>query len=386
MSEFHLLEPVSDVSPEQSSGDFKYFRKTNRSAHFEQAVAAGRPYISSGRLQAARRSRKDVHYWERIDAIAALASAPPRYPVLERRESFHEAFFYERYHPHVIKEQFRQRQTSLEHGKQTFDGIVKEKYNFKETRAKSAGKQPKDEFEWTRDLWYTWLDEYIAELDRRESRRQQRDTKRQSVHIAPVNVPSAASYDDDEEEEGTSRKATNTSLEPIINLELSDSDERRFIENEIHRLTVLINRDPRDVFSLTRRGGLLRKLGLFHDALNDLSLAIYIEPSFMDAYWQRALIYMIFEHYDQALDSLNMCIKFNKSHAGAYKLRADVYVIKNDMALANANYSQAIRYNPTDHEAYFRRAQTYERRNEILLAMDDYVQVTRLNPKNIEAW
>jgi len=106
----------------------------------------------------------------------------------------------------------------------------------------------------------------------------------------------------------------------------------------------------------------------------------------MDAYWQRALIYMIFEHYDEALDSLNMCIKFNRSHAGAYKLRGDVYAIKNDLALAIANYSQAIRYNPTDHEAYFQRAQTYERRNEILLAMDDYVQATRLNPKNIEAW
>ncbi|UJR32034.1 hypothetical protein I4U23_019502 [Adineta vaga] len=378
-------EPTThEQSVEASSNDFKYFHKTNRSAHYEQAVAAGRPHISSGRLRAAKRSRKDVHYWERIDAIAALASAPPRYPVLSRRESFHEAFFYERYHPHVIKQQFRQRQTSLELGKQTFDGIIKTQYKYDETRTKSAGKRLLNEFEWTRDLWYTWLDEYIAELDKREFKRQEKDTKRQS--IIPRAHERAAVYDDDDDDDDVSRKGTNSSAEPIVNLELADSEERRLIENEIHRLTILINHNPHDVFSLTRRGGLLRKLGLFHDALNDLSLAIYVEPSFMDAYWQRALIYMIFEHYDEALDSLNMCIKFKKTHAGAYKLRADVYVIKNDLALANANYSQAIRYNPTDHEAYFRRAQTYERRNEILLAMDDYVQVTRLNPKNIEAW
>ncbi|CAF1213248.1 unnamed protein product [Adineta ricciae] len=379
-------EPAVDQSAETSSTDFKYFRKTNRSAHYEQALAAGRPYISSGHLRATRRSRKDAQYWERIDAIAALASAPPRYPILSRRESFHEAFFYERNHPHVVKQQFRQRNTSLEHGKQTFDGIIKTKYDYGKTRVKSAGKRQLSEFEWTRDLWYTWLDEYIAELDKQEFKRQETDTKKQSTSPPANGSLVATAYDDDDDEEGTSRRGTGTHGEPIVNLELADSEERRLIENEIHRLTALINRDPRDVFSLSRRGALFRKLGLFHDALNDLSLAIYIEPSFMDAYWQRALIYIIFEHYDEALDSLNMCIKFNKTHAGAYKLRADVHAIKGDLALANANYSQAIRYNPTDHESYFRRAQTYERRNEILLAMDDYVQVTRLNPKNIEAW
>jgi len=243
-----------------------------------------------------------------------------------------------------------------------------------------------NEFEWTRDLWYTWLDEYIAELDKREFIRQEKELKGRSTLTTSLHEATVITMYDDDDDDDSSTKKTNVVLEPIINLELGDSEERRLIENEVHRLTALINRNPRDVFSLSRRGGLLRKLGLFHDALNDLSLAIYIEPSFMDAYWQRALIYIIFEHYDAALDSLNMCIKFNKVHAGAYKLRGDIHVIKNDTALAVANYSQAIRHNPTDHEAYFRRAQTYERRNEILLAMDDYLQVTKLNPKNIEAW
>ncbi|CAF3955418.1 unnamed protein product, partial [Adineta steineri] len=380
-------ESTIDGTPEQSSGDFKYFRKAKRSAQYEQAVAAGRPHISSSRIRDAKQSRKDVRFWERIDAIAAFASAPPSYPILSRRQSFHEAFFYERNHPHVIKQQFRQRRTSLERDKQKFHEIIKKKYKYDETRVKSAGKRQLSEFEWTRDLWYMWLDEYIAELDKREFIRQEKDEKRQSIYSAHSDRTAAETmYDDDDDDENPKKKSATISLEPIINLELGDSEERRLIENEVHRLTTLINQNPRDVFSLSRRGALLRKLGLFHDALNDLSLAIYIEPSFMDAYWQRALIYMIFEHYDEALDSLNMCIKSNKTHAGAYKLRADVYSIKGDLSLANANYSQAIRHNPTDHESYFRRAQTYERRNEILLAMDDYMQVTRLNPKNIEAW
>ncbi|CAF2782630.1 unnamed protein product [Rotaria sp. Silwood2] len=290
------------------------------------------PYISSSRLQAARRSRKEVRFLERIDAIVAIASAPPRYPPLARRHSFHEAFFYERHHPHIIKQRYRERRPSIERDKQNFDPIIKTKYKYDQTRVKSAGKRILNEFEWTRDLWYSWLDEYIAEFDR----------------LTKIN--------EDEDEEDATKKVTAVSLEPITNLQLADSEEHRLIEEEIHRLTALINRDQRDVFSLTRCGALLRKLDLFHDALDDLSLAIYIEPSFMDAYWQRALIYMIFEHYDEALDSLNMSLKFNKTHAGAYKLRGDVYAIKNDLALAIANYSQAIRYNSTDHETYFQRA------------------------------
>ncbi|CAF3956513.1 unnamed protein product [Rotaria sordida] len=379
-------ESIIDEKPEESSGDFKYFRKTNRSVHYEQSVAAGRRFISSGRLRANRRARKDARFWERMDAIIAIASAPPRYPPISRRHSFHEAIFYERNHPHILKEKFRQRRTSLERDKQNFDEIIKIKYKFDETRVKSAGRRLLNEFEWTRDLWYNWLDEYIAELDKCESIRQEIEMKQKNILTTPIEETSITIIDENETDENQIKKAPNIQLESITNLELADSEERRLIEDEIHRLTILINRDSHDVFSLTRRGGLLRKLGLFHDALNDLSLAIYIEPSFMDAYWQRALIYMIFEHYDEALDSLNMCIKFNKTHAGAYKLRGDVYAIKNDLALAIANYSQAIRYNPTDHEAYYQRAQTYDRRNDILLAMDDYVQVTRLNPKNIDAW
>ena len=297
--------------------------------------------------------------------------------------------FYERNHPHTIKQQFRKRQSSLGRHKQKFDELVKIKYKYDETCIKSTGKRLLSEFEWTRELWYNWLDEYIAELDRSETMRQENESKVHQILFkvpAPVDELSTTTINDSEVEESQLKKPSNIQLESITNLQLADSEERRLIENEIHRLTALINRDSRDVFSLTRRGGLFRKLGLFQDAVNDLSLAIYIEPLFMDAYWQLALIYMIFEHYDKALDSLNMCIKLNKTHAGAYKLRGDVYVTKNDLSLAIANYSQAIRYNPTDHEAYFQRAQTYERRNEILLAMDDYVQVTRLNPKNIEAW
>ena len=385
------------MTVEESSKDFQYFPKQHRSEVYHQALNEGRPFISKARLRAARRARKDVKFWERIDAIIAIATAPPRQPPISRRSSFHEALFYERNHPHILKQRFQERRPSLDRQKHKFDDMVKTKYNYKDTRVKSAGRPALTEFQWTRELWYQWLDEYIADLDKQETIRQEKEiAKTKSQTPKSYEDPSSLTMHDDveemsepEETESVSKKkppATQGTEQPIVNLLLADSEDRRLIEDEIHRLTVLIERNARDVFSLTRRGALLRKLGLFQDALNDLSLAVYVEPSFMDAYWQRALIYMIFDHYDEALDSLNMCIKFNKVHAGAYKLRGDIYLLKNDIALSIANYSSAIRNNPTDHEAYYQRAQAYERRNDVLLAMDDYVQVTRLNPKNIEAW
>jgi hypothetical protein len=160
---FDIKEPSLQPTIDEKSGEFKYFRKTNRSTQYDQAVAAGRPFMSNGRLRAARRARKDVRFWERIDAIVALASAPPS-THLSRRHSFHEAIFYERYHPHIIKQQFRERRISLERDKQNFDEIVKTKYKYDETRVKSDGKRLLNEFEWTRELWYKWLDEYSSNI------------------------------------------------------------------------------------------------------------------------------------------------------------------------------------------------------------------------------
>lgn len=391
-SSLSLDSSKDEITMVESSKDFKYFRKTTRSAVYHQAVSEGRKYINYGKTHESRRSRKDAKFWKRIDAIVEIARAPPKMPPIERRNSFHEALFYERIHLHILKQRAVERRSSLDRKKLNFDERIKEKYNFQGTRVKSATRQHLNEFQWTRELWYKWLDDYIAELDRQETVRQETEAKASSASSKRIETVSrVASEESDEDLEDNSaepgqKKVKTPPLEEIVNLYLPDSEERRIIEHEIQQLTVLIDKNSRDVFSLTRRGALLRKLGLFQDALNDLSLAIYIEPSLMDAYWQRALIYMIFDHHDEALESLNLCVKLNKTHAGAYKLRGDIYALKNDLAMAIANYSQAVRYNPTDHEAYFQRAQTYERRNEILLAMDDYVQVTRLNPKNIEAW
>ncbi|CAF1210506.1 unnamed protein product [Didymodactylos carnosus] len=372
--------PVDETSKEvkNNNQEFKYFRKNQRSFLYEQAIAAGRPYITSAKLRSQRQKKKEVKYWKRIDDIVKLATDSGKIP--ERRYSINET--------RTIVRKHKKRQSSLDRQKQQFDQI-KRTYNYETTRIKSGGKRQLTEFQWTRDIWYQWLDEYIAELDKREQDRQVKEDEQIITDSEPVYQYDVNDDDDDETE--TKKKRLQVISEPIVNITISIDDEdseqeKVIIENELKRLNILIEQNLRDVYSLTRRGALYRKLGLFKDALNDLNLALYIEPLFMDAYWQKSLILMIFKHYDDALDCLNHVIKLNKTHSGAYKLRGDIYLVKNDLSLAIANYSQAIKYNPNDHESFYQRAQTYERRNDLLLAMDDYVQVTRLNPDNIEAW
>ena len=63
------------------------------------------------------------------------------------------------------------------------------------------------------------------------------------------------------------------------------------------------------------------QLGQIKQALDDLSLAIQIEPMMLDAYWHRHLVYILLNKKHAALDDLNIVLKYNKSHVGAYKSR-----------------------------------------------------------------
>ena len=46
-----------------------------------------------------------------------------------------------------------------------------------------------------------------------------------------------------------------------------------------------------------------------------------MEDNFVDAYWQRHLIYLVQNKTDEALDDLNTILKLNRAHTGAYLSR-----------------------------------------------------------------
>jgi len=62
-------------------------------------------------------------------------------------------------------------------------------------------------------------------------------------------------------------------------------------------------------------------------ALSDVSAAISQEPSYVDAYWQRHLVYIVLKRHQQAVDDLNTLLHLKEDHVPALKSRS---VEKND--------------------------------------------------------
>ena len=65
----------------------------------------------------------------------------------------------------------------------------------------------------------------------------------------------------------------------------------RLLEGEMAKVTRRLAARP-CAFDLARRGALARKLGLVGAALADLEAAIGMEANYVDAYWQRHLIFL----------------------------------------------------------------------------------------------
>lgn len=53
-------------------------------------------------------------------------------------------------------------------------------------------------------------------------------------------------------------------------------------------------------------------------ALEDLDRASEIEPNFVDAFWQRHLVFLTQNKKNEALQDLQVVLKLNRTHSGAY--------------------------------------------------------------------
>ena len=91
-------------------------------------------------------------------------------------------------------------------------------------------------------------------------------------------------------------------------------------EVEIITQTIETTEHPRP-YDFCRRGAILRKLGRIEPAFADLTRAIELEPTMVDAYWHRHLVHLLLNRKQQAMDDLNLVVKYNKTHAEAYKSR-----------------------------------------------------------------
>ena len=97
----------------------------------------------------------------------------------------------------------------------------------------------------------------------------------------------------------------------------------QLLQDEVAVMDEIITNSERPrAYDYCRRGAILRKLGRIEAAMSDLTRAIDMEPSMLDAYWHRHLIHLLLNRKQHAMDDLSIIIKINKNHAEAYKSRS----------------------------------------------------------------
>ena len=94
-----------------------------------------------------------------------------------------------------------------------------------------------------------------------------------------------------------------------------------------------------------RSGVKAQKQGRYSQAIDHFSKATELEPGFADAYFGRALIYLVQPRYDRAIEDCTKSINLKPS-ANAYFTRAQVYLMTDEYKSAVKDYSETIKLEP----------------------------------------
>lgn len=124
----------------------------------------------------------------------------------------------------------------------------------------------------------------------------------------------------------------------------------------------------------------------FEKAVEILSQAISIHPTFALAYVQRGIAYTKLKQYQNALDDLNTSISYNANSGVAFLNRAIAYHDSLNFEQAKRDCDQAIRLSPQYVWGYHNRARAYRGLGQYEKAIEDFGHAIRLNPKLVHSY
>jgi tetratricopeptide (TPR) repeat protein len=107
-------------------------------------------------------------------------------------------------------------------------------------------------------------------------------------------------------------------------------------------------------------------------AITYYSTAIELDPSYVEAYYQRSIAYARVGNYTDAFADLDRVIELEPDVASHYFSRANLYKQVGNLEQALGDYSQAIAIDPAYLAAYFNRANTYYELGNTAEALADY--------------
>ena len=127
------------------------------------------------------------------------------------------------------------------------------------------------------------------------------------------------------------------------------------------------------------------KAGKLKEAIADFDTAIKLNPSFYQAYANRALVQRRLGRDDLAFADYNRAIQINPSYDVAYVGRGNIYRQRKQLDLALADFNQAIELDANDPRAYHNRGLIYQAHGQHSQAIDDFSKAISLAPTGARA-
>ncbi|OQR97795.1 hypothetical protein ACHHYP_10047 [Achlya hypogyna] len=128
---------------------------------------------------------------------------------------------------------------------------------------------------------------------------------------------------------------------------------------EWRRATLLacacINTDKEWVEAIFLRARLCRRLGLWSQALKDLTAALRLCPSNHRLHLQRSHIHTMLHDYSAAIHDLTSVLSQQPNSAEALLLRSQIYAKQNNIAFAIKDLSAILKFDPKNWRAYYER-------------------------------
>jgi len=116
----------------------------------------------------------------------------------------------------------------------------------------------------------------------------------------------------------------------------------------------------------------------FELALDEFNLAIELNPTFDDAYFERGRTYAIQGFFDLAIEDWSQCIDLEPDHFDALLFRAFAYDDTEDYENAVADYDRLIQLDPLFAEAFYWRGLGYAYLGETETAISDIERALEL--------
>lgn len=148
-------------------------------------------------------------------------------------------------------------------------------------------------------------------------------------------------------------------------------------------------RGKSEVLSATsyyEKGNEYYEQGDYDKAIENYSMAIILNPNFLECYFNRALCYYNKKNYNKAIEDYSRAAEIDPENPMIYNNRGDAYYRKQEFDSAIADYDKAISLNKDYLKAHYNRGLAYACLQDYETAVENFTRVTEIDPNFAEAY